>query len=67
MFGQRYDSAGQAVGTEFQVNSYTTTNSLRRWRPARTAFVVVWESDFQDGPDGVFGQRYDGAGADGRH
>ena len=65
VFGQRYDSAGQAVGTEFQVNSYTT--SYQR-SPAVTvgadgAFVVVWASNGQDGSGyGVFGQRYDSAG-----
>jgi hypothetical protein len=65
VFGQRYTSAGAAVGTEFQVNTYTTS---AQFAPAAAAdadggFVVVWTSDEQDGSDrGVFGQRYTSAG-----
>ncbi len=57
VFGQRYDSAGQAVGTEFQVNSYTTHF---QYLPAVAAgadgaFVVAWTSYGQDGSSrGVF-------------
>src|SRR6185503_11157931 len=44
IFGQRYSSGGVPVGTEFQVNTYTTG---RQARPAVAAdpgnFVVVWE------------------------
>jgi hypothetical protein len=64
IFGQRFDSAGGAVGTEFQVNSYTNYNQVY---PAVALsgtgeFVVVWASDFQDGF--LYGlQRFDGAGA----
>jgi hypothetical protein len=65
IFGQRYDAAGQPVGSQFQVNSYTTnfqTNSAVAM-DTRGAFVVVWESVGQDGSAvGVFGQRYDAAG-----
>jgi hypothetical protein len=63
--GQRYDAAGVPLGGEFQVNVYTT--GLQR-RPAvamdsRGNFVVVWESDGQDGSSyGVFGRRFDAAG-----
>ena len=44
VFGQRYDSAGLRVGSEFQVNGYTTSYQDR---PAVAAdgsgnFVVVW-------------------------
>jgi hypothetical protein len=65
VFGQRFNSAGEAVGGEFQVNSFTTGNQER---PSVTfaganQFVVVWESTGQDGDgEGVFGQRFDGAG-----
>jgi hypothetical protein len=65
VFGQRFDGAGTPLGTEFQVNSYTT--SYQR-SPAVAAdgsgnFVVVWESAAQDGStSGVFGQRFDSAG-----
>jgi hypothetical protein len=66
IFGQRYDAAGAAVGSEFRVNTYTT--DFQRY-PSVAAdgagnFVVVWQSLTQDGSgSGVFGQRYDAAGA----
>jgi len=61
IFGQKYDEQGQRIGTEFLVNTYTTSN-----QPDPNAagfsdggFVVVWESHEQDGDSwGVFGQRY---------
>ncbi|MEZ5935207.1 MAG: LamG-like jellyroll fold domain-containing protein [Alphaproteobacteria bacterium] len=65
VFAQRYDSAGSAVGSEFQVN--TTTASLQE-APAVTAladggFVVAWQSTGQDGDStGIYAQRYDSAG-----
>ncbi|MCP5155360.1 MAG: tandem-95 repeat protein [Ectothiorhodospiraceae bacterium] len=67
VFGQRYDAAGTALGAEFRVNT-TTTNA--QYEPAIAAlagggFVVVWRDD--SGGDGnaagIFGQRYDAAGA----
>ena len=66
VFGQRYDSSGVQVGTEVQVNTYTT--SIQRLPQVggdgAGNFVVVWESYFQDGYGyGVFGQRYDSSGA----
>jgi hypothetical protein len=66
VFGQRYDSAGGPLGPEFRVNTFTT---LGQRFPAAASdaggnFVVVWESALQDGSlYGVFGQRYDSAGA----
>ena len=65
VFGQRFDSAGIPLGSEFQVNSYTTSYQSA---PAVAAdslgnFVVVWNSRFQDGSyQGVFGQRFSSAG-----
>ena len=65
VFGQRYDSAGMPVGTEFQVNTIPIGD---QYRPnvagaASGAFVVVWESYSGDGYyDGVYGQRYDASG-----
>ena len=53
------------VGPEFRVNTFTT--AAQRW-PSATAdasgnFVVVWDSDAQDGSDhGIFGQRYSNGG-----
>ena len=51
--GQRFDSAGTAIGSEFQVN--TTTTDYQR-RPAVTAttdggFVVAWQSSASAGDD----------------
>ncbi len=66
VFGQRFNSAGTAVGSEFRVNSYTTGD---QGPPAVAAdgaggFVVVWDSRYQDGADfGVFGQQFNPAGA----
>jgi large repetitive protein len=61
VFGQRYASDGALLGSEFRINTYTTTN--QRMPAVATdpagSFVVVWESQNQDGSgDGVFGQRY---------
>ncbi len=66
IYGQRYDGAGAAQGAEFRVNTYTTgdqTYPSVAMSPTG-AFVVVWESQSQDGSgSGVFGQRYDASGA----
>jgi len=65
VFGQRYDSSGNRLGGEFQVNSFTLTEQSN---PAVASdaggnFVVVWQSRYQDGDSwGVFGQRYDNQG-----
>ncbi|MEQ1762822.1 MAG: peptidoglycan DD-metalloendopeptidase family protein [Pyrinomonadaceae bacterium] len=65
IYGQRYNSAGTPVGSEFRVNT-TTTNSQHgpfvAMAPDGT-FVVIWVSDFQDGDqEGIFGQRFDATG-----
>ena len=65
IFGQRFDAAGQPLGNEFQVNSFTT--GVQR-APAVAVdglgnFVVVWTSDSEDGASwGVFGQRFSSSG-----
>ncbi len=65
VFGQRYDEAGRPVGEEFQVNTYTAD---RQTDPAVAAdpsgnFIIVWQSDWQDGSQGgIFGQRFDAEG-----
>lgn len=62
IFGQRFNSAGVAQGTEFQVNTYTSGNQVA---PAVAMdpfgnFVVTWQSYFQDGNGyGVYAQRFD--------
>jgi len=65
IFGQRFDASGVPIGSEFQCNTFTleeqqapdvaTTDDGR--------FIVVWESDGQDGSSlGVFAQLYDATG-----
>ncbi len=65
LFGQRYDSDGNPVGGEFRINTYTDgwQHSPRVAVGPDDSFVVVWESDGQDGSgSGIFGQRYDSDG-----
>jgi hypothetical protein len=65
IYAQRFDRSGTPVGTEFRVNTYTTSG---QYTPAVAMdavgnFVVVWESDQQDTSGlGSFGQRFDAAG-----
>jgi hypothetical protein len=65
VYGQRFDSNGNKVGSEFQVNTWATYD---QWGPSITSlsnggFVVVWVSEGQDGDwDGVYGQRFDSNG-----
>ena len=59
-------AAAQPVGSEFQVNTYTTSDQVGSAVAGDEAgsFVVVWQSDDQDGSYwGIFGQRYDSAGS----
>jgi flagellin-like hook-associated protein FlgL len=66
VYGQIYDASGNAVGSEFLINSETNNNQDH---PSVTGlsdggFVVAWESTVQDGSgDGVYGQRYDASAA----
>jgi hypothetical protein len=66
VFGRRYAASGLSVGTEFQINSFTSgkqQNAIVACAP-NGDFVVVWEGEGQDGNGfGVFGQRFDGSGA----
>jgi len=65
IYAQRYSAAGQPLGGEFRVNTYTTD---RQYGPAIAMdsagdFVVAWESEGQDGSgEGVYAQRYSAAG-----
>ncbi len=67
VFAQRFDAAGNRLGAEFQVSSYTTNAQQTPSIDLDGAgnMVVVWES-FGQGPSGspsVFGQRFSAAGA----
>jgi hypothetical protein len=62
VFGQRFDSAGNMDGIEFQVNTTTYDN---QWRPdvaydPSGNFVVVWKSmGTGENVDDIFGQRFE--------
>lgn len=65
IYAQRYNSAGTAQGSEFQVNSYTTGNQNAPAVATNSSgdFVVTWQSDSQDGDSfGIYGQRYNSTG-----
>jgi hypothetical protein len=66
VFVRRYDSSGNAIGSEFLVNSHTDgdqANPVVAGLPDG-GFVVLWESLAQDGESfGVFGQRFDSSAA----
>jgi len=65
VFMQRYSDSGARLGTETRVNTTLPDHQLN---PAIAAlagggFVVVWQSNAQDGSDyGIYAQRYDAAG-----
>jgi len=62
--GQRYDPMGNAVGSEFQVNTYTTSFQELAAVSASPSgdFVVTWQSEGSPGTDtsglSIQGQRY---------
>ena len=62
VYGQRFDSTGNKVGSEFLINTHTANDQKI---PAVSSlkeggFVVIWTSDGQDGSDyGVYGQIFD--------
>ena len=72
IFGQRFDTSGDRVGTEFQANTFT--EGRQRFpdisADANGNFVVVWDSEpLEGGPEqdgsgaGIFGQRYNADGS----
>ena len=65
VYGQRYDAAGTALGSEFQINTYVSSDQLYSTVAMDAAgnFVVTGPAPDQDGSGyGVYGQRYDAAG-----
>ncbi|MBN3922907.1 cadherin-like domain-containing protein [Nostoc sp. NMS4] len=65
IYAQRYNSAGVAVGSEFQVNTSTNNNQVNPTvaMDADGDFVISWQSSGQDGSSyGVYAQRYNNAG-----
>src|SRR5262249_53369327 len=66
VFVRRFTSSGTPVGTELLVNTYTTGGQLTPSVAvdASGRFVVAWWDYDQDGDNaGVFGRRFDAAGA----
>ena len=61
LFGQKYDSSGNKVGSQIQINS-TPFSFLEMFDPVAAlvggGFVVTWPGD----PTGIYGQRYDNSG-----
>ncbi|MBX9742730.1 MAG: PT domain-containing protein, partial [Chthoniobacterales bacterium] len=63
IYGRRYDSSGNAIGSsEFQISTLTTGHNQR---PIVTAlsgggYVVIWQSDASPGQ--IYGRRYDSSG-----
>src|SRR5439155_669951 len=61
IFGQRFSSGGVPQGPEFRVNTqaYNTQAFPAVAADSASNFVVVWQSNLQDGSNyGVFGQRF---------
>jgi hypothetical protein len=61
VFARRFSPVGIALGAEFQVNTYTMGDQLRpsAARDADGDFVVVWDSEGQDGSGGgIFARRF---------
>jgi hypothetical protein len=66
VIGQRYNSSGTKVGSEFLVNTYTTDDqtSASVAMADTGSWVVVWKSRLQDGwASGIYGQRYNSDGS----
>jgi hypothetical protein len=65
IYAQRYDAAGTAQGSEFRVNTYTSSNQTDPAIAINAVgdFVVAWQSYDQDGSLwGIYAQRYNAAG-----
>ncbi|MEH1862336.1 MAG: cadherin-like domain-containing protein [Nostoc sp.] len=65
IYAQRYNSAGGTEGSEFKVNTYTTSD---QYNPTVAIdvdgdFVISWQSFGQDtSSNGIYAQRYNNAG-----
>ena len=65
VYAQRFNAAGTAQGSEFQVNTYTTSNQSSPTAAMDSAgdFVIAWMSNGPDGSGyGVYAQRYNAGG-----
>jgi large repetitive protein len=65
VYGQRFDASGNAVGSTFRANTYTTSNQSEPDVAALKdgGYIVVWRSEGQDlSGAGIYAQRYDASG-----
>lgn len=64
IYAQRYTAAGAPQGSEFRVNTTTTSTQYSATVAMDTAgdFVVTWESTLDSDGWGVFARRYNAAG-----
>ncbi|BDI17424.1 hypothetical protein ANSO36C_32260 [Nostoc cf. commune SO-36] len=65
IYAQRYNSAGEAQGNEFRVNTKIVNDQInpKVAMDARGNFVISWQSNVQDNSGyGIYAQRYDSAG-----
>jgi hypothetical protein len=65
IYAKRYNASGVAQGSEFRVNTFTTSPQVQAAVAMDTSgdFVVAWTSYNQDGSNGgVYAQRYSAAG-----
>ena len=64
IFAQRFDATGIPAGTEFQVNTYTTSYQRAPTVELDAAgnFIVAWEGTFDGSYSGIAARRYDSNG-----
>ena len=65
IYAQRYNSSGATLGSEFRVNTYTTSEQRNQVVSIDSSgnFVIAWSSNFQDGSGtGIYAQRYNNSG-----
>ena len=64
VFARRFDSSGNPLSAEFQVNQYTTGYQSRPTIAMRPTgeFIVVWASPQDDQLGAIMGRRYDSSG-----
>jgi hypothetical protein len=66
VYAQRFDAAGNQLGSEFRVNTFTNRGQEAPAVAMDSAgnFVITWSSKGQDSGDsyGIYAQRYDAAG-----
>lgn len=66
IFAQRYNASGVAVGPQFQVNTFISSNQSSSSITGLSdgGFLIQWQSNNQDGSGtGIYGKRYDASGA----